>query len=183
MVWYDVVLFLHILTVAAAFFLIGVAVYATMRCCNASTHAEARDGLSVAGRIGRWMPAITVLLLVTGAFLTQSRWSWRTAWIDVSVAGLLLVTGIGGGVFGTRERALHRKLNNAQADGAVLPRDPVLLSATGLNVGLVTAVMFVMVVKPPLLVSICALVIGAAAGFAAFSTMTRSALSVRPQPQ
>jgi hypothetical protein len=182
-VLYDVVLFLHILTVAIAFFLIGIAVHATLRCCTASTLGEARDGLSAAARIGRFMPVITVLLLATGGYLTQSRWSWSTSWVDVSVAGLLLVTAVGGGLIATRERGLHRKLDEVQTNGGALARDPMLLGATGINIGLVAAVMFVMVVKPALAVSIIALAIGAAAGFAALSALSRSALSVSPQPQ
>ncbi len=177
---YDVVLFLHILTIAAAFFVIGIMVSALIRLRRVPDVASAFSAASTAAAAGKIMPIATVLLLLTGAYMTHARWSWTTPWIDVSIAGLLLVTVIGGGFIGARERALHRELHaagNGPIDAATAARlcDPVLVAGTMVEVGLVCAVMFVMIVKPSLGAAILVVCVGAACGAVAGMTGLRPA--------
>src|SRR5579862_3590215 len=110
MTWLNIVLFLHLLTVAGAFCAVGAMIASMARLWGAGEPREASVALEGASRIGRMMPIVTLLLLVTGGIMTQASWQWTTAWIDVGVAGLLVITAIGGGVIGSRERALHAKL-------------------------------------------------------------------------
>ena len=181
---YDVVLFLHILTIAAAFFVIGIMVSALMRLRRVPDVASAFSAASTAAAAGKIMPLATVSLLLTGAYMTHARWSWTAPWIDVSIAGLLLVTVMGAGVIGGRERALHRELHaagNGPVDAATAVRlcDPMLVAGTIAEVGLVCAVMFVMVVKPSLVGAIGVLVAGAACGAMAGIAVLRPAPALR----
>ncbi len=128
------------------------------------------------------MPAATVLLLVTGAYLTQARWTWSTPWVDVSVAGLLLVTVFGAAALGGRQRALDEALRRASALDLATTRlvlDPFLLVGGVANMGLVAGVMFVMVVKPPLAAGIAALIVGAGCGTFAGASAIRPAAALR----
>lgn len=113
---YDAVLFLHLAAVACAFWAIGVLGYALARLGVARSVEEARAahrGTSAE----RWMPPIILVLLLTGAYMTQARWGWSVPWIDLAVTGLILI-GIGGGFLGTRGRRIERWLAVAP-DGAL----------------------------------------------------------------
>ncbi len=178
---YEVVLFLHIVTVAAAFFGMGIIASALMRLRRIRDRASALSAVSGAAAAGKVMPLATVSLLLTGAYMTHARWSWTSPWIDVSIAGLLIVTVMGAGVIGSRERALHRELHaagNGPIDTAATVRmcDPMLFAGAMAEVGLVCAVMFVMVVKPSLVAAI--VVVGMGIGCGAVAGLT--ALSRAP---
>jgi len=177
---YEFVLFLHLVTLAAAFLAMGVMLNCVMRLRAATDVSSARATCAALAGIEKVMPAATVLLLVTGGYLTHARWTWTTPWIDVAIAGLIAVTIFGGGVLGGRARSLQRALTEARSGGvdaatARLLADPLFVVGNVANIGLVVAVMFVMVVKPALAGGIVALVVGAACG--AFA----GAAAIRPR--
>lgn len=170
MTWYNVVLFLHLLTVAAAFYAIAVMMSALMRIPACRRVSEAGKAITRASSIGKMMPIVVVLLLLTGGFMTQTRWMWTTGWIDVSILGLLLVTVTGAGFIGSRDRAVHRRLaqmgsETLTPEAAAQLLDPPIVLASGINLGLVAGVMFVMVMKSSTALSLAALVVGAAIGY------------------
>jgi hypothetical protein len=166
---YPIVLFVHLLVLALAFFAMGLTMNSLLRLKSARTVGDGRAAVALADKAERIMPLATIFLLATGAYMTQSRWQWTTPWIDVSIAGLAIVTVVGAGVLGGRARALHRSLQ-AASDERLTPallaqlRDPALLVGSMANLGLVCGVMFTMVVKPSLGGGIVALLVSAALG-------------------
>ena len=188
---YDFVLFLHLLTVGGAFFMIGIMIHALLKLRTAPDLAAARAAGSAAAALGKRMPLITVALLLTGAYLTQTRWSWGTSWIDVSIAGLLLVTVFGGAVIGGRERALGKALGraaNGEPEEALerSMRDPLLVAGSAMNAGIVCGVMFVMTMKPGAIAGVAALIafaiLGVLAGLGAIRQGLPAASSARRAP-
>jgi hypothetical protein len=176
---YEVVLFVHLLTIGAAFLAMGMMLYGLLQLRSAVTTAQASHALVTSAKVEKIMPVATILLLATGGYMTQDRWTWTTPWVDVSIAGLLLVTAIGAGALGGRQRALHSaldKTNGTTLDATLAARlqDPFLLSGSGLNIGLVAGVMYVMVTKPSLAIAIAAVIIGGITVAAAFSVLTQS---------
>ncbi len=178
MALYNLVLFLHLITIGGAFFALGIMLSSIARLRATRSIVAARAAAATAAGTGKIMPVATLLFLATGAYLTSARWTWSTPWIDVSIAGLLVVTAFGGGVMGTRERAVHRALETA--DGTALDAqtarrvvDPFLVVGSAANIGLVCGVMFVMVVKPSLAGGVLALVVAAACGAFAGSAAIR----------
>lgn len=174
---YEVVLFIHLLTIGAAFLAMGMMLFATFQLRNATTVSGALQALSSSSAIEKIMPAATVLLLLTGGYMTHDRWTWSTPWIDVSIAGLLLVTAIGAGALGSRQRSLHVALEKASVlDASLCARlcDPFCVVGSGLNIGLVAGVMLVMVTKPSLMLGIVEVIIGGAVVAVAFSMLTQS---------
>jgi hypothetical protein len=166
---YEIVLFVHLLTIGAAFLAMGMMLFALLQLRGAQTVADALRAALSAGSVEKIMPVATLLLFASGAYMTHDRWKWTTPWIDVSIAGLLIVTVIGAGALGSRQRALHAALEAAHGtaiNAALAARigDPFLLAASGCNIGLVAGVMYVMVTKPPLVAGIAALLMGAAIG-------------------
>src|SRR5579875_4211076 len=177
---YELVLFLHLLTIAVAFFAMGSMLTSIFRLRGATSVAAARSAAATAAGIGKMMPILTVFMLATGGYLTQVRWTWTTPWIDLSIVGLLVVTAWGGGVMGARERAVHHALESSRgsaldAGAARLVVDPFLVIGNSADVGLVAGVMFVMVLKPSLAGGIAALVVATACGAIA------GAAAVRPR--
>lgn len=45
----------------------------------------------LAGKTERVFPVAIIGLFATGAYLTSDLWAWDTRWIDVSLAGLVIV--------------------------------------------------------------------------------------------
>jgi Predicted integral membrane protein (DUF2269) len=182
---YNTVLYVHFLAVVGAFLGMGVMLNSIIQLRSATVVNEALRCSALAGKAARFMPVATLLLLATGAYMTQDRWSWSTPWVFLSVIGLLVTTFVGAGVLGSRERALHVALERAAGSGidanlAAQLRAPVLLTGSGFNAGLVCAVMFVMVGKPELLGGVSALVIGALAGASVFAIASRPRQKTAP---
>lgn len=178
MTLFNIVLFVHLLTVAGAFFAVGGMTACMARFAACRQVCDASAALKATANIGKMMPIVTLLLLVTGGIMTQSRWTWTTGWIDVGIATLLVVTAIGGGLIGARERVLHHRLAELSRDAApdevtALARERAIPMFTGLNVGLVSGVMFVMVAKGSFLGSLAAVIVAGALGFAVAALIAR----------
>lgn len=184
---YSTALYVHLLAVAGAFFCMGMMLICMLQMRAAARVSDALRLASVTANAAKMMPLATLLLLLTGGYMAQDRWSWSAAWVDLSVAGLLVVTFFGAIVLGSRERGLHKALTAAQSenlDGALEAqvRSPFLVSGSGLNAGLVCAVMYVMVTKPDWAGGIVALALGAIAGYAVSSLAARRANANAPAP-
>lgn len=177
---YSTALYIHLLAVTGAFLCMGMMLNSMILVRAASRVSEAARFASVTAAASKIMPIATLLLLVTGGYMAQDRWSWSASWVDLSIAGLLIVTAFGAGVMGSRERGLHKALAGAASetlDGALEAqvRSPFLIAGSGLNAGLVCAVMYVMVAKPDWGGGIIALLLGAIAGYGVFSMAARRA--------
>lgn len=175
---YTVTLFLHLLTVVAAFFAVALIHAGLIRMRKAERVSEARDALVSAGRAGRVMPIIGLALLLTGAYMTESVWSWTTPWIDVSIGGLVAIMATGGGMLGRRLRALEPLLQrggDGPVDGTLAAslRDPSLWIIAQLPPLLAIGVMFVMTTKPGAVLGIIEILVVVAIGVLAMMPAMR----------
>ncbi|HEX6780221.1 MAG TPA: DUF2269 family protein [Ktedonobacterales bacterium] len=153
MSFYTLALFAHILGVLGVFIGIALDWATTLRLRRARTVALVREVTSLVGFQARLIQISALLLLVAGIYMTATAWSRDTPWIVVSLAALIVMGGLSGGVNGRRLAAI-RKAAGASSD-AVLPpalqrrvADPVLLIGvqTALMVGL--GALFLMTTKP-----------------------------------
>jgi hypothetical protein len=166
---YQLGLFLHLISLLVAFFATGIVTAATMRLRKADTVAEVRAAAHNAGIAAKLHPVALLGLLLTGAYMTQTRWSWGTPWIDASIVALVLIGIFGGGILGSRERALTRVFDEA-ADGQLPPdlraraNDTLLLAGGTAIPFFVMATMWVMISKPAPLACAAILVAGALVG-------------------
>src|SRR5215831_14312311 len=143
MSWYTLALFAHILGVLGLF--VGIAFdWATiLRLRRAQTVALAREVTSLVGFQARLIQLSSLLLLVAGIYLTVTAWGWGTPWILLSLAALIVMGVLTGGVNGRRLAAI-RKAAAEGSDGTIPPAlqrraaDPVLLISvqTAVLVGL-----------------------------------------------
>jgi hypothetical protein len=134
---YSIALFLHIVGALLLFVLLTVEGVAL------------RQGF-MAARLNRVLGPVSALtILVPGLYMTASQWGWKgwivvgiTAWVLIAVAGA--VTGIS---------LLAGRLNTRAA-----------AASWSIRVGMALAVVFIMTVKPDLLLAVVAVAIGAALG-------------------
>jgi hypothetical protein len=174
---YALVLFLHILTFTAAYFLGGIATYAAYRLRDARTREEAAATLATLQRLGKLFPLAVVLLLLTGATLAHWSWSFTDGWVIAGILGVIAIGVNGGAVIGARERALHAVLEThvpgpLNEDALAALPDQHWLVAEALNTAIATGVVLVMVLKAPLLSSL-AIVMAFAAGTLALASLRR----------
>lgn len=181
---FQVALLLHLASLLLAFFATGLLYAGLSRLRRAGTVSEARAACAQMSPASKMHPASIVGLLLTGAYMTQTRWTWGTPWIDASILALVLIGIFGGGILGGRERSLDRALEEA-GDGAITPamrnrlNDPLLLAGSTAIPVFVLATMYVMISKPAPAACSAILVAGAAIG-AILGMMTLP--SRQPQP-
>lgn len=170
---YELVLCLHIIIFTAAFFLGGIGTFGLHRLRASATREQALEVLATLQPLGKMFPAAVILLLLTGAALAHWRWSFGDGWVIVGIIGVIAL-GVNGGAFmGARERALHGFLKAHPAGAlnqtarAALP-DRAWFAAEAANMAIAAGVIFVMVLKTPLIASL-AIVIGLAIAGAALA--------------
>ena len=176
---YRVVLYLHLLAL-----LVGVSAGVLESVClfrlrAAETLADAVPWGRLAGQTERAFPVAIVGLFASGAYMTSEVWTWGTGWLDVAIAGLVVLGLQGPLVAGRRAQALKQALQ-ANGPGPLgsaarrLTRDPALWAASFANEGLVLGIIWDMTLKPGLAGSIAAVVIGYAAGVLVSLPLTRA---------
>ena len=120
----------------------------------------------------------TLGLLASGAYMTQSAWSWSTPWIVAGLVGLAMIILLGAGLEASRGRALKNELQSHDLSERArrLVRDPLAWTARAMESMLMLGVMFVMATKPPAWGCATSLVIASLAGaLAAVPIWRRSA--------
>jgi hypothetical protein len=182
---YQTVLFLHLVALA-----IGIGAAAVLLVClfqlrAAQTVADAVPWGAVAGKTEKAFPVAIVGLFASGAYMTSHLWTWGTGWIDVSIAGLALISLQGplvGGRYGKKlERALHE--NGPGPLGAAaraLTRHPGLWLPEFANIGVVFGIIWNMTNKPGTGEAIAAVVVGYLVGAALSLWFARTAAEELP---
>jgi hypothetical protein len=168
MTLYSIALFLHVvgaLLLFASLTLEGIALRQMRRAAIPGEAQGARAILRLNRIIG---PASLVGVLVPGLYMMATTWGW-VAWIVVALAAYVLIA-VFGAVNGIRILALESKLaaesvppSQALGDRLVDPRFVAFWCG---RVGIATGVVFLMTVKPGVVVAVLAVVFGAALGVA-----------------
>ena len=175
---YHVVLYIHLLAL-----FVGVGAAAVLLACliqlrGAQTLAEAVPWGMVAGATTRAFPVAILGLFGTGAYMTSDVWTWSTGWIDVSIAGLVVLALQGPLV---AERMAHKLKRALQENGPGrlgkqarrLARHPGLWIADLSNFGVVLGVVWDMTQKPGTASAIAAVVGGYLVGAVVALPFTR----------
>jgi hypothetical protein len=175
---YHVVLYIHLLAL-----FVGIGAGAVMLVClfqlrAAETLAEAVPWGKVAGKTAKAFPVAILGLFGTGAYLTSDVWTWSTRWIDVSIAGLV-VLALQGPLIAEHTA---KKLQQAMRENGPGPlgrharrmaRHPGLWVVDLSNLGVVLGVVWDMTQKPGTASSIVAVVGGYLVGAAVALPFTR----------
>jgi hypothetical protein len=176
---YHVVLYIHLLAL-----FVGIGAGAVLLVClfqlrAAQTLADAVPWGRVAGKTGRMFPIAILGLFGTGAYMTTDVWTWSTRWIDVSIAGLVLLA-LQGPLLAERtakklERALHANGPGPLGTAARrMTRHPGLWVSEFSNLGVVFGIVWAMTQKPGTASAIAAVLGGYAVGALAALPFTRA---------
>jgi hypothetical protein len=187
---YHVVLYIHLLAL-----FVGIGAGAVLLVClfqlrAAQTLMDAVPWGRVAGKTGRAFPVAILGLFGTGAYMTSDVWTWSTRWIDVSIAGLVLLALQGPLV---AERTAHKLKRALQENGPGplgkqarrMTRHPGLWVAEFSNLGVVFGVVWDMTQKPGTASAVAAVVGGYLVGAAValpFTRLPADELAPAPEP-
>jgi len=166
---YHVVLYIHLLALFIGIGAGSVLVACLFQLRAAQTLADAVPWGTVAGKTARAFPVAILGLFGTGAYMTTDVWTWSTGWIDVSIAGLVLLA-LQGPLVAERtakklERALHDNGPGPLGETARrMTRHPGLWVAEFSNLGVVLGVVWNMTQKPGTASAVAAIVGGYAVG-------------------
>jgi hypothetical protein len=186
---YHVVLYIHLLAL-----FVGVGAASVLLACliqlrGAQTLADAVPWGMVAGKTTRAFPVAILGLFGTGAYMTADVWTWSTRWIDVSIAGLVVIAVQGPLVAERAAKKLERALD-ANGPGPLgkdarrMARHPGLWVAELSNIGMVLGVVWTMTQKPGTAGSIAAVLGGYLVGAALALPLTRlPAEELAPAPE
>ena len=175
---YHVVLYIHLLAL-----FVGIGAGAIMLVClfqlrAAQTLMDAVPWGRVAGKTARAFPVAILGLFGTGAYMTSDVWTWSTGWIDVSIAGLVVLALQGPLV---AERTAHKLKLALQENGPGplgkkarrMARHPGLWVVDLSNLGVVLGIVWDMTQKPGTWSAIAAVVGGYVVGAALALPFTR----------
>lgn len=166
---YGIVLFLHLCALLGAIGTAALLHFAESRLRAADTVATVRIWAGLIENGAKVFPVALLVLLGSGAYLVNHRWSWNAGWIEAALAGVFVLFVVGVLVIGGRSRAIARELWEAN-EGAVparlaqLAREHVAGVASWTNTGLALGIVFVMTTKPGLAASVGALCVAGGLG-------------------
>jgi hypothetical protein len=166
---YHVVLYIHLLAL-----FVGVGAAAVLLVClfqlrSAQTVSDAAPWGAVAGKTGRFFPIAILGLFGSGAYLTTDLWNWNTGWIDVAIAGLVILA-LQGPLIGERagkklEQALHENGPGPLGEQALrMTRHRGMWVTEFSAIGIVLGVVWNMTQKPGTASSVAAVAVGYAVG-------------------
>ena len=150
---YHIVLYIHLLAV-----FIGVGAASVLMVClfqlrAAKTLADAVPWGVVAGKTEHAFPIAILGLFGTGAYMTSDIWTWSTGWIDVSIAGLVLLA-LQGPLVGGRSGKLLKQTLQENGPGPLgdrarrMTRHPGLWVTELANIGVFFGIVWNMTQKP-----------------------------------
>jgi hypothetical protein len=175
---YDIALFAHLVALLAGTTASAVIALAMRRIRSAATGAEALPWLALCKSTARTFPLAMVVLVATGAYMVHRAWSWDDGWVDVGLAGVVLLGVLGDRVEGAAAKRIASRLaRDPHAPCGDAVRDPLWWTASTVNPALVLGVVFVMTTKPSLAGAIGVLAVAVVAGAGAAVPLWR-----RPVP-
>jgi hypothetical protein len=166
---YHVVLYIHLLALFVGVGAAGVLLVCLFQLRSAQTVSDAAPWGSVAGKTGRFFPIAILGLFGSGAYMTTDVWTWNTGWIDVGIAGLVILA-LQGPLIGERagkklEQALHANGPGPLGETARrMTRHRGLWITEFSAIGIVLGVVWNMTEKPGTAGSVAAVVVGYAVG-------------------
>ncbi len=180
--WYHLALFAHILGVLGLFMALGIELATMLGASRARTVEAVRVWSSASKPLAVVFPVTSVLILAAGLVMTIGAWGWGQAWIDLSLALLVLFSFMGAIVNDGFARRIARRASEL-ADGPIPPdfahelRHPIHWTSVLGMAMTALGIVFLMVEKPGLLMSLITLIVALLIGV----MLARSATHSKPQ--
>lgn len=169
---YSIVLFLHIIGVVVMFVAVGITLLAMISMLHSKTTDTLRNWAALAVKLDALLPFSVILILVPGLYLVFSSWGFGNAWIDLSLALLIIMTFMGPAINLRRLKAILHAANaeKNQSPSTILlekVRDRILWNSVVIMTLLAFAIVFMMTVKVSMVGSIISVFVAIVLGFIA----------------
>ncbi|WP_050180674.1 hypothetical protein [Domibacillus robiginosus] len=179
---YNVMLFFHVLGTVIMFAAVGVTLTAMVNMLYCRSTAALQSWCAAAVKMDGLMPISVIFILFPGLYLVISLWGWSTAWINISLALLVMMTVLGPIVNLPRLKAILTAANaetKSTPSAAVMEKvqDRVLWHSAVMMTMLTIAILFLMTVKPALPGSLIALAAAVIASVVVTNGVLKRALS------
>jgi hypothetical protein len=183
---YKLALFLHILGAFGLIAALAMEAIVLRGLRRAERAEDARTWLSGMRVLRIFAPASIGLILVMGLYMMATTWGPQ-GWILVGLAGLVLIAALGGALTGVRMArigpAVFRTGGPLPADVVRMLRDQVLVISSRIRIALIIGILFLMSVKPSLVVSLVVVAVAGGLGLMAGQVNSRrSHGELRTQP-
>ncbi|MEH7302915.1 hypothetical protein [Neobacillus drentensis] len=170
--FYNIVLFIHILGAILMFVAVGFTLLAMISMLYSTKTEGLRNWAALAVKLDGLLPFSVILILVPGLYLVFTSWGWGNSWIDISLALLLIMTFMGPII---NLRRLKSILNGTIAETELVPsagllekvRDRTLWNSVLIMTMLTISILFLMTVKLTMSGSIITIVIAIILGLLA----------------
>ncbi|HXT36909.1 MAG TPA: DUF2269 family protein [Chloroflexota bacterium] len=167
---YHLALYAHILGVLGLFVAIGLEWTSMVRMRRAKTVEQFREWASLHTTLDKVFPLSAVVILVAGLYMVGDVWGWSNAWINLSLAGLVVMGALGPLINGRRLRSIVAAADTAPAGPipAALTRqiqDPTLWMSVKIMAVLALGVVYLMAAKPEAGESVTALAVALVVGW------------------
>ena len=170
--FYNIVLFIHILGAVIMFVAVGFTLLAMISMLYSTKTEGLRNWAALAVKLDGLLPFSVILILVPGLYLVFTSWGWGNSWVDISLALLLIMTFMGPII---NLRRLKSILNGAIDETELIPsagllekvRDRILWNSVLIMTMLTISILFLMTVKLTMSGSIFTIVVAIILGLLA----------------
>ena len=166
---YTIVLFLHVSGAIGYFVSIGTWLFGLVSLRRAQRVEQVRLLTALILASSNLVVGSIVVLGIAGFYMAITVWGIQATWIVVATVSFLLLIPLGLLIIGPRIQIIAKEAREAP-DGplpetlAMRSRDPALSAGLSVYVGVLLGIVFLMTNKPPLDVSILAMVVATALG-------------------
>ncbi|HWL23748.1 MAG TPA: hypothetical protein VNR38_08360 [Ureibacillus sp.] len=179
---YNVMLFLHIFGTILMFIAVGLTITAMIAMLYAKKTETLRIWASLAVKMDGLLPFSVIIIFLPALYLVITTWGWQVAWINFSLAALIVMTFMGPAINLRRLKAI---LMAANEESASTPspnlikkvQDRLLWISVITMTALAIGIVFLMTVKLALIGSLVTFAIAIAVGFISSTLILKRAAS------
>lgn len=186
--FYDTILFVHVLGVVIMFVGVGVTIAAMTAMLYCGTIEQLRGFSSMAKKADQLLIFSLIFILLAGGYLVTARWNWGLPWVSISMLALIVMM-IGPIINLQRINQIDRAANSSTELTPLLVgvvKNKVLWVSMSTVTMLAFAVVFLMTLKPGMAGSLIVFVAAAILGPICSSVLLKrgnSSLENNPQVQ
>ena len=175
---YSIMLFLHIIGTVMMFIAGGLTITAMIAMLYSKKTETLRVWAALAVKVDGLLPFSVIIIFLPALYLVITTWGWHAAWINLSLAALIVMTFMGPAI---NLRRLKNILKAADAETASTPsatlvktvQDRLLWISVITMTALAVAIVFLMTVKLEMLGSLVTFGVAIVAGYIASTLLLK----------
>lgn len=180
---YSIMLFLHIIGTVIMFIAVGLTITGMIRMLHSKKTETLRVWASLAVKADGLLPFSVIIIFFPALYLVITAWGWQVAWINLSLAALIVMLFMGPSINLRRLKAI---LKATDAETASTPsaslvktvQNRLLWTSVITMTTLAIAIVFLMTVKLALIGSLVTFAIAIVLGYITSTLILKSAPTI-----